>query len=101
MQVQSNRFPCPTSKDARRARLAITKSAIVALLHRRATSLDGQTQITKGGPARVAVLNPFSPPEPGFEAFRGALRELGYVEGQNLVFEVRWAHGRLDRLPEL
>jgi hypothetical protein len=47
------------------------------------------------------VLNPFSPPEPGFEAFRGALRELGYVEGRNLVFEIRWAHGRLDRLPEL
>jgi putative ABC transport system substrate-binding protein len=47
------------------------------------------------------VLNPFSPPEPGFEAFRGAFRELGYVEGENLVFEVRWAHGLLERLPEL
>jgi putative ABC transport system substrate-binding protein len=52
-------------------------------------------------PARVAVLDPYSPPEAGFEAFRGALRELGYVEGQNLIFETRWAHGRLERLPEL
>jgi putative tryptophan/tyrosine transport system substrate-binding protein len=56
---------------------------------------------TAKSPARVAVLNPFSPPEPGFEAFRAALRELGYVEGENLVFEVRWAHGRLEQLPEL
>jgi len=36
-----------------------------------------------------------------FEAFRRALRELGYVEGQNLVLEVRLAHGRLDQLPAL
>jgi ABC-type uncharacterized transport system substrate-binding protein len=30
-----------------------------------------------------------------------ALRELGYVEGQNLILEVRYAEGRLNRLPEL
>jgi putative tryptophan/tyrosine transport system substrate-binding protein len=36
-----------------------------------------------------------------FEAFRRALRELGYVEGQNLVLEVRLANGRLDQLPAL
>jgi len=47
------------------------------------------------------VLNPFAPPEPAFETFREGLRELGYVEGQNVVFEIRWAHGRLERLPEL
>ena len=36
-----------------------------------------------------------------FEAFRQRLRELGYVEGQTIVLEVRWAEGRLERLPEL
>jgi hypothetical protein len=36
-----------------------------------------------------------------FEPFRQGLRELGYVEGQNLVLDVRLAHGRLDRLPAL
>jgi len=36
-----------------------------------------------------------------FEPFRQALRELGYVEGQNLVMEVRLAAGRLDQLPAL
>ena len=32
---------------------------------------------------------------------RGGLRDLGYVEGQNIAFEFRSAEGRLDRLPEL
>lgn len=34
-------------------------------------------------------------------AFRQAMRELGYVEGQNLVLEERWAEGRLNRLQVL
>jgi putative ABC transport system substrate-binding protein len=32
---------------------------------------------------------------------RDGLRELGYVEGQNIVFEFRSAEGKLDRLPDL
>src|SRR5438034_1409422 len=35
------------------------------------------------------------------EAFRQGLRELGYVEGQNLIIEFRSADGRAERLPEL
>jgi putative ABC transport system substrate-binding protein len=35
------------------------------------------------------------------EAFRQGLRELGYVEGQNLVMESRYAEGSAERLPDL
>jgi len=36
-----------------------------------------------------------------FEAFQSGLRELGYAEGQNLIFEVRTTQGDPDRLPAL
>jgi len=35
------------------------------------------------------------------EAIRLALRELGYIEGQNIAFEYRYAAGKRDRFPEL
>jgi ABC-type uncharacterized transport system substrate-binding protein len=35
------------------------------------------------------------------EAIRLALRELGYIEGQNIATEYRYAEGKLDRVPEL
>jgi putative tryptophan/tyrosine transport system substrate-binding protein len=39
--------------------------------------------------------------DPSVDAFRQGLRELGYVEGQNLVIEYRGAEGRDERLPDL
>ena len=35
------------------------------------------------------------------ESLRASLRDLGYVEGKNIVIEFRWAEGKLDRLPDL
>ncbi len=35
------------------------------------------------------------------EAIRLALRELGYIEGQNIALEYRYAEGKVDRIPEL
>ena len=40
-------------------------------------------------------------PDPMSEAFRQGLHDLGYVDGQNLVIEARYAEGRAERFPDL
>jgi putative ABC transport system substrate-binding protein len=40
-------------------------------------------------------------PGPYAEAFRQGLRERGYIEGETIAVEYRWAEGRHDRLPDL
>ncbi len=52
---------------------------------------------------RIGFLSAVSPStiSARVEAFRQGLRELGYVEGKNLVIEWRYAEGKLDRLPAL
>jgi putative ABC transport system substrate-binding protein len=50
---------------------------------------------------KVAYLSASSPINAMVEAFRQGLRELGYVEGRNILIEYRWAEGRFDRLPGL
>ena len=42
-----------------------------------------------------------SPMESGTAAFRQSLKDLGWVEGRNITFEMRWAEGKADRLPRL
>src|SRR4051794_10385629 len=59
----------------------------VARAQQKATPVIGILDSASGGPLS--------------SAFRQALRENGYVEGQNLAIEHRWAHGRYERLPDL
>ena len=40
-------------------------------------------------------------PEEFWREFRQGLRDLGYIEGQNIRFEFRSAEGQINRLPEL
>ena len=57
-------------------------------------------------PKKVPVIGYLSPSDPAsesarFEAIRLALRERGYIEGQNIAVEYRYAEGKIDRFPEL
>jgi putative tryptophan/tyrosine transport system substrate-binding protein len=53
--------------------------------------------------ARIGYLSPGDPVSRTYrtEAFRQGLKELGYIEGKNIIIEYRFADARMDRLPEL
>jgi putative ABC transport system substrate-binding protein len=61
---------------------------------------DGQQPSTL---PRVGYIFSFIPEEGQhfWEACRLGLRELGWIEGQNVALEPRWAHGQHERLPRL
>src|ERR671923_850132 len=51
---------------------------------------------------RIGILTPAAEAStPLWEAFRHGLRDLGYVEGTNIVLEYRFAAGQNERLPAL
>jgi len=58
----------------------------------------------RGKAVRIGLLD-FASPDPArvtwWQAFRERLRELGYVEGQNIAFEPRWGNGNVNGLPSL
>jgi putative ABC transport system substrate-binding protein len=51
----------------------------------------------------VGLLDQRSPDELGdrLRGFREGLKEAGFVEGESVAIEYRWAKGQYDRLPEL
>src|SRR5262249_42705347 len=67
-----------------------------------ATGTFAEAQQTKKV-QRIGLLSSGSPSstKEGVEAFRQRLHELGYVEGQNIVIEYRYAEGVADRFPNL
>jgi ABC-type uncharacterized transport system substrate-binding protein len=72
---------------------------VVVLL---AVAVTAEAQQPKKVP-RIGFLSPVSPStiSDRVEAFQQGLRELGYVEGKNIVIEWRYAEGKVDRLPGL
>jgi len=84
-------------------RLTFVVPLVLVLL---AAPLDVEAQEHKAGKVyRLGVLTPGGRPAPSLPVITNLLpailRELGYVEGQNLVIERRFAEGKLDRLPGL
>ena len=49
----------------------------------------------------IVSTGPSTAPSPLLEAFRRGLRDLGYNEGKNIAIEVRYAEGKLERMPIL
>jgi putative ABC transport system substrate-binding protein len=87
-------------EDAAVNALALIATTLLFVLL--ATPRVGEAQ-SSARPARIAYLSPLSASAGARHetAFRQGLRELGYVEGQNVVLDVRYAGGRFERLPEL
>ncbi len=75
----------------------IVTLALASLLAPRAVEAQQASKVR-----RIGWLTPGAPPPSGASSpFEQLLRELGWVEGQNLAIEPRYAAGRLDQLPDL
>ena len=82
--------------NKRRATLAVVGASLIG----------GVPALVAQKPQRVYRIGYLSTPTrvsvaPGVEAFLRTLRDLGWVEGQNLIIEYRWAEGDVTRLPAL
>lgn len=95
----------PNSTLDRRIPRARVVAGTVITLTMLALSMLAAPPATHGQPAgkvwRLGVLSGGLAGAPPLEAFRQGLRELGWVEGQNLVVEYRLAEGQTERLPAL
>jgi putative ABC transport system substrate-binding protein len=78
----------------------IAMLALTILMAPLATEAQQATTVHRVG-RLLGVGSPHSGPDPPFEAFRQGLRERGYIEGQNLFLEDRYAEGSQERLRDL
>ena len=85
--------------DKLKLRLATASVALILVVAGAAIAEAQQP----GKVPRIGYLSATSPSvnPTRIEAFRQGLRELGYVEGKNIIIEWRYAEGNLDRLREL
>jgi len=66
-----------------------------------ATAFFAEAQTTKIPRIGFLITSSAAVIAPRMDAFQQGLRDLGYVEGKNIVIERRHAEGKLDRLPAL
>jgi putative ABC transport system substrate-binding protein len=80
----------------RRAILGLGATALIAPFVSRVVAQAAKS------PRRIAILSSTSDSDRAYlNAFREALKSLGYGEGQEVAFDIRWADNRLERLPAL
>src|SRR6266581_1374737 len=102
MPLQFSARCCAAHGGGLTVRPTRTRLTSIVVLLVCAVSLATEAQV--GKVPRIGVLLPGSP-EPEFErrldAFRQGLRELGYIDTQNILLEYRWAHAQYEHLADL
>src|SRR5262245_13952598 len=73
-------------------------AAVAALRFRSAIAAEPTQRVFRVGIISMASR---STPSAARDAFRSRLRELGYIEGENLAIETRWVEGSYERIPDL
>jgi len=91
-------MPLPLDRMTTRRELLVALAAGALAVPSRSFGQQPAARIRRIGSLGVGSAADFAS---RLEAFRAGLRDLGYVEGKNLVIELRWANGELSRLPAL
>jgi putative ABC transport system substrate-binding protein len=104
MGGQSPQFDAQVKESCampRFVRRTLTGLTLCALLLAFCLVAEAQVKVYRIGFLASGFPPDPSQPAPSFAAFRQRLRELGYIEGQNILLEIRYAKGDYERLPGL